>query len=195
MLYFIDESGHDHKNSPYEVLAAVAMQERDLWNLIQAIRSAEIEHFGVHLAEVGIELKGTKLLKKKTFRLAGEGESIPVEERRNLTRTLVLEGWQAQKEDRQARVSFRGLVAYGQAVRAFVEAVMRIMMRFRVKVFAAIVDPDAPRPTDKTVLRRDYAFLFERFFHHLGIVSESEMGLIVFDELEKTQSKILLGNR
>ncbi len=193
MLYFIDESGHDHKNSPYEVLAAVALQERDLWNLIQAIRSAEIEHFGVHLAEVGIELKGTKLLKKKTFRLANEGEPIPPEQRRNLTRALVLEGWQAQQEGRPSQVSFRGLVAYGQAVLAFVEAVMRIMSRFRVKVFAAVVDPDAPRPADKSVLRRDYAFLFERFFHHLGTVSESEMGLIVFDELEKTQSKILLG--
>jgi hypothetical protein len=193
MLYFIDESGHDHKNSPYEVLAAVAVQERDLWNLIQAIRSAEIEHFGVHLAEVGIELKGTKLLKRKTFRLASEGEAIPTEERRNLVRELVLEGWQAQQEGRQAKVSFRGLVAYGQAVLAFVEAVLRLMVRFRVKVFAAVVTPEAPRPADKAVLRRDYAFLFERFFHHLSSSSESEMGLIVFDELEKTQSKILLG--
>lgn len=193
MLYFIDESGHDHKNSPYEVLAAVAVQERDLWNLIQAIRSAEIEYFGVHLAEVGIELKGTKLLKRKTFRLASEGEVIPTEERRNLVRELVLEGWQAQQEGRQAKVSFRGLVAYGQAVLAFVEAVLRLMVRFRVKVFAAVVTPEAPRPADKAVLRRDYAFLFERFFHHLSSSSESEMGLIVFDELEKTQSKILLG--
>lgn len=71
--------------------------------------------------------------------------------------------------------------------------VIRLMVRFRVKVFAAVVTPEAPRPADKAVLRRDYAFLFERFFHHLSSTSESEMGLIVFDELEKTQSKILLG--
>lgn len=42
------------------------------------------------------------------------------------------------------------------------------------------------------MLRRDYAFLFERFYHHLSSRGEAEMGLIVFDELEKTQSKILL---
>jgi hypothetical protein len=38
MLFFIDESGHDHGDAPYEVLAAVAIAERDLWNLIQATR-------------------------------------------------------------------------------------------------------------------------------------------------------------
>lgn len=45
MLYFIDESGHDRRESPYEVLAAVAIHERDLWNVIQAIRHAELEFF------------------------------------------------------------------------------------------------------------------------------------------------------
>ena len=191
MLYFIDESGHDHRQSPYEVLAAVAVQERDLWNLIQAVRAAELEHFGVPLAQVGIELKGMKFLKKKTFRLAGEGPPIDPEERRNLVRELVLEGYDAQKTGRQAKVTFRGLVAYGQAVLSFVEAVFRIMARYRVKTFAAIVDTAAPRSANG-YLRRDYAFLFERFFYHLESVSSEEMGLIVFDELEKTQSKILL---
>jgi len=129
MLYFIDESGHDHRESPYEVLAAVAIRERDLWNLIQAVRAAELEHFGVRLAEVGIELKGLKLLKRKTFRLAGEGEPFDPEERRNLSRELVLEGFDAEKTGRQAKVTSRGLIAYGQAKIAFVEAVFRIMAR------------------------------------------------------------------
>lgn len=67
-MFFIDESGHDHGDAPYEVLAAVAVCERDLWNLIQAIRNAETEIFGIHLGEVGVEFKGKKLLKTKTFR-------------------------------------------------------------------------------------------------------------------------------
>jgi hypothetical protein len=67
VLFFIDESGHDHGDAPYEVLAAVAVAEGDLWNLIQAIRAAEIKFFGVHLAEVGVEFKGKKLLKKKAM--------------------------------------------------------------------------------------------------------------------------------
>ena len=49
MLLFIDESGHDHGEAPYEVLAGVAISQRDLWNLIQAIRGAEVEFFGLHM--------------------------------------------------------------------------------------------------------------------------------------------------
>lgn len=193
MLYFIDESGHDHTASPYEVLAAVAVRERDLWNLIQAIRSAELEFFGVALAEVGIEFKGTKLLKRKAFRLAGEGDPISAEQRRDLVRSLVIRGHEAERTHAQAAVSFRELVAYGQTTLAFVERVFRLMGRYRVKTFAALVAPSAPRPADKSYLRRDYAFLFERFFYHLEASSPEEMGLIVFDELEKAQSRILLG--
>lgn len=192
MLYFIDESGHDHGASPYEVLAAVAVQERELWNLIQAIRDAEREYFGVQFSEVGIEFKGTKLLKRKTFRLAGEGDPIPPDERRNLVRGLVIRGHEAEKNGAQARVTFRELVAYGQAVSAFVERVFLLMGRYRVKTFAALVDPAAPRPAKGDFLRRDYAFLFQRFFYHLEATSSTEMGLIVFDELDKARSRILL---
>jgi hypothetical protein len=192
VLYFIDESGHDHGASPYEVLAAVAVQERELWNLIQAIRDAEREYFGVQFSEVGIEFKGTKLLKRKTFRLAGEGDSIPPDERRNLVRGLVIRGHEAKKTGAQARVTFRELVAYGQAVSAFVERVFLLMGRYRVKTFAALVDPAAPRPAKGDFLRRDYAFLFQRFFYHLEATSSTEMGLIVFDELDKARSRILL---
>ena len=192
MLYFVDESGHDHGASPYEVLAAVAVKERDLWNLIQAIRGVELELFGVAFADVGIEFKGTKLLKKKSFRLASEGEPIPADERRDLVRALVLRSHEAEKTGAQAAVTFRELVAYGQTVVAFIERVFRLMGRYRVKTFAAMVDPAAPRPADKSYLRRDYAFLFERFFYHLEQTSAEETGLIVFDELEKAQSRILL---
>ena len=192
MLYFIDESGHDHGASPYEVLAAVAIQERELWNLIQAIRDAELEFFGVRFGDVGIEFKGTKLLKRKTFRLAGEGDPIAPDERRDLTRALVQRGHEAEKTGAQAKVSFRELVAYGQAALAFVELVFQIMGRYRVKTFAAMVDPTAPRPGAGDYLRRDYAFLFERFYYQLEATAPSEMGLIVFDELDKAQSRILL---
>lgn len=41
-------------------------------------------------------------------------------------------------------------------------------------------------------MRRDYAFLFERFFYYLEDYSTTEMGLVVFDELEKVQSHILI---
>jgi hypothetical protein len=41
---------------------------------------------------------------------------------------------------------------------------------------------------------KTYAFLFERFFHFLNSRPESPrpMGTVIFDEVEKTQSQILI---
>jgi hypothetical protein len=193
MLLFIDESGHDHKETPYEVLAGVAIRERDLWNLIQAVRNAELEFLGVHMAEVGLEMKGRKLLKKKIIRFAGEGTPIAPDERRKLVRSLLQKGWQRSQGQAVDEVKFNELVAYGQAALAFVRRVFEVAARYNARTFAGIVGLNAPRHADPSFLRKDYAYLFERFYHYLEAVSTEEMGLVVFDELEKAQSRILLG--
>ncbi len=72
MLLFVDESGTDRREAPYEVLAGVAIRERNLWPLIQAIRAAEREHFGMLLRETLVEFKGKKLLKIKSSDLPGK---------------------------------------------------------------------------------------------------------------------------
>jgi hypothetical protein len=68
-LLFVDESGRDLRESPYEVLAGVVVEDRDLWNLVQAIQSAETEHFGRRIARGTGELKARHLLHRKAFRL------------------------------------------------------------------------------------------------------------------------------
>jgi hypothetical protein len=193
MLFFIDESGHDHKEAPYEVLAGVSIRERDLWNLIQAIHNAELEFLGLHMTDVGLEMKGRKLLKKKITRFAGEGPEIAPDERRRLVRSLLRKGWDRSQGHAVEDVKFNELVAYGQAVREFVQRVFELAARFGARTFAAIVGLNAPRPTDPTFLRKDYAYLFERYYQYLEAVLTNEMGLVVFDELEKAQSRILLG--
>src|SRR5438093_9117524 len=117
MLFFVDESGHDHGDAPYEVLAAVAVAESDLWNLIQAIRAAELQHFGVHLSEVGVEFKGKKLLKNKTFRHARQGPAIDPTQRRNLARDFLMKGWREAQGGSQETRAKDEFTAYGQAVR------------------------------------------------------------------------------
>jgi len=69
-LLFLDESGQDHCESPYEVLAGMAVEDRDLWNLVQAVQDAEVRCFGRRYSAGRQELKGKKLLKRKTFRQA-----------------------------------------------------------------------------------------------------------------------------
>jgi hypothetical protein len=93
VLLFLDESGTDRIEAPYEVLAGVAIRERDLWDLIQQIREAELEHFGLRLAEVGVELKGKRLLRRKTFRHAAQGEPIIPARRRELVRGFLQKGY------------------------------------------------------------------------------------------------------
>ena len=42
-------------------------------------------------------------------------------------------------------------------------------------------------------LRKDYAYLFERFFYFLDAQQEHERGLVIFDELERSQAHVLSG--
>lgn len=89
---FIDESGQDRQESPYEVLAGIAVQDSELWNLIQRTHVLEQDVFGMRVSEGKLELKGKKLLKRKTFRLAGQVESIAAPERRELVCSCLKKG-------------------------------------------------------------------------------------------------------
>ena len=88
--------------------------------------------------------------------------------------------------------TFFEFTAYGQAACAFVKRILGICTQYHAKTFAALVNTNAPRAADPNLLRRDYAFLFQRFFYYLEDRSATEMGLVVFDELEKARSRILI---
>jgi len=181
---FIDESGQDHRDSPYEVLAGVAVEDRDLWNLIQSIQAAEIRHFGMRYSIGYNELKAKKILKRKVFRMANQLPPFNEEDRRILSKRCLENGAAAGK---------RELTALAQAKLAYVREVFDICARFRCRVFASIVIDGASYGAHPDgYLRKDYSYLFERFFYFLEDVNPSSLGIIVFDELEKSKSHILL---
>ncbi|MBE0510778.1 MAG: DUF3800 domain-containing protein [Gammaproteobacteria bacterium] len=181
-MLFIDESGQDLRESPYEVLAGIATEDRDLWNLICRVQDAELEFFGRRVADGLLELKGRKLLKKKTFRHAAQMPPIPPDERRDLARALLENGAEGTREQ---------ITALAQAKLAFVAHLLALCGQFRVKAFASVVDRDAPRP-EGNFLRKDYAYLFERYFYFLEDRPGEQLGLVVFDELERSQCHILI---
>lgn len=181
---FVDESGHDHGASPYEVLAGVSVEDRDLWNLVQAIHGAELEFFGMRYSEGQRELKAKKLLKTKTFRLAAQRPAFEPDERTALARECLTSG---------ASATPAHLAALAQAKLAFVGRVLELCADYRCRAFAIVVDQTAPRPAGQDMLRRDYAFLFERFFYFLEDIGPSALGAVVFDELEKSRSHLLVG--
>ncbi|WP_298269680.1 DUF3800 domain-containing protein [Geobacter sp.] len=181
---FIDESGQDHKDSPYEVLTGIAIKDSTLWNLIRAIQEAEIRHFGIRYSQGTRELKGKKLLKKKAFAHAAMLPPIPGEERTLLAKSCLENGPAAGK---------REMAALAQAKLAYVKEVFEICARHECRVFASIVADKEHCDHNAEYLRKDYSYLFERFFYFLEDVDSSASGIVVFDELEKSKSHILLG--
>ncbi len=97
MLLFVDESGHDHREMPCEVLAGVAVAEDSLWNLVRAIRAAEKERFGGYLRDLlSEERKGRNLLKKKRFKIAGKPLQLSAAEQTALANSLLRKGKEAK---------------------------------------------------------------------------------------------------
>jgi hypothetical protein len=180
-LLFIDESGQDHRHSPYEVLAGVAVQDSHLWRLVCDIRAAEEDTFGMKLPSEK-ELKARELLKRKTFRLARQLAEIPRSRRSSLARAALMSGSTVTREQ---------LTALAQAKIDFAHQVLRLCAEHNARFFASIVEPNAPRPIG-TRLRKDYAYLFERFFYFLEEQPQHERGLVVFDELERSRAHILI---
>jgi len=180
---FVDESGGDRREAPYEVLAGVCIEDRDVWNLIDSIKEAEDRILGLRYSQVKEEVKGKKFLKRKVFRHAAQMAPIPPDRRRQLARECVERG------DHPTRDRITGLA---QAKLSFVEEVFELCASHHCRAFASVVDRAAPR-TVANVLRKDYAFLFERFFYFLEDRGPTVQGIVVFDELEKSQSNILIG--
>jgi len=184
---FIDESGQDHKESPYEVLAGVAIQDEDLWDLIKELHDAEVAHFGRRYSDGSRELKGTKILKRKVFSHANyEGNILP-HEVPALAKEIL--------DDGGTNSSIRHQKALALAKIAYVSDVFAICERYNCRIFASVVESDA-LPTTGGGLRKDYGYLFERFFYFLeDQTSEAQypqQGILVFDELDKAKSHLLI---
>lgn len=182
---FLDESGQDQRHSPYEVLAGLAVEDRQVWPLIRDLSDAQQMFFGLRLFEAyGREAKAQKLLDRKTFKHAGQGPALDRHRCAMLARELLLDGT-APSRDR--------LTALGQAKVAYCQFALGLVRRHGAKVFASVVPQGAPRPARAEALRKDYAFLFERFYYFLNGLPADPMGYLVFDELDRSAAHILLG--
>ena len=180
---FIDESGQDHHDSPYEVLAGFAIQDKDLWNFIREVHEIELSCFGRRYRLDNREIKAKKFLNKKTFRLAGQLPPIDLFERTQFAKEALDHGDSINKQR---------LTALAQAKLSYVTQLFQLCQQYRCKIFATIVADPNTIPADKTMLRKDYIYLFERFYYFLEDKPEEPRGIVVFDELEKSASHILL---
>lgn len=182
---FVDESGQDQRESPYEVLAGVAIEDRQIWRLSQQLSDAQLRFFGVRLFEAyGKEAKAKDLLKRKTYKHAAQEGLFPIADMQRLARELLLDGTNPSRDR---------LTALAQAKIAYCEFALDLVRRHGGKVFATMVPQAAARPPNDEAMRKDYAFFLERFYHYLNGMPNDPMGFLIFDELDKIASHILLG--
>src|SRR5690242_11707184 len=142
---FIDESGQDLRESPFEVLAGIAIRDIELWPLIQEVNDLEHAHFGRRYSAGPNELKAKKILKRKTFRQAEHMAPFAVDIRRSLAKRCLDDGAHATPEM---------ITALAQAKLVFAQDVLHACARSRARVFASMVPRSAPR-SDRDDLRKD----------------------------------------
>lgn len=187
-LLFMDESGHDHKQMPYEVRGGVAIHASELWSFVQGVRRIEIDCFGCELSQFKKELKGSTLLNRKRFRFALQGESIPNDQRRKLCRSMLAKGLEKKSPTRDEFTS------YGQACILMADGFFQLLRDHKASLFASAIPCGTAKPSTyeaKEYLRKDQVFLLERYFYMLE--TQKEHGLLVMDEVEKSEDRRFVG--
>ncbi|WP_049974554.1 DUF3800 domain-containing protein [Azospirillum sp. B4] len=183
-LFFMDESGHDHKTTPLEVRGGVAIHAAKLWSFIQGWQRLEQDAFGAYLRDYGKEAKGYKLLDKDRFRWASQAPPMNEGERRKHARGFL------QKGREKATPTSQEFAAYGQACLEMARGVFDLLVTHDARIFASAI-PRGARPPEHfrevDYLRKDHVFLFERFYYFLE--SQAQHGLIVMDESDKSLDK------
>lgn len=182
-LLFMDESGHDHKQMPYEVHGGFCLPVDKLWPFVRAMKQLELHAFGAELTLYKSEIKGSKLLSKKRLRFAKQDSLMSDEERRKLVRSLLTKGLEGKQP------TFKELSAFGQASLLMADGIFELLDHHEAQLFASAI----PRGTNKSegaseeYLRKDHVFLLERFYYHLEACQKH--GLLVLDEVEKMEDR------
>lgn len=184
LLLCLDESGHDHRNMPYEVHGGIAIHTRKLWPFVQALMTLEQACFGDRLSRFRKEIKGSHLLDKDRFKWASQNGPQEETLRRKNCLSFLNKGLNKQPQRRHE------FTAYGQACLLMARGIFDRLRSHDAKIFAVAIPRNLPQPPadrEPDLLRKDIVFLLERYFYMLE--SANEMGLIVLDETEKMQDR------
>jgi len=183
-VLFMDESGHDHRQMPYEVRGGVALHASKLWSFVRKLQRIERESFGTLLSEFKSEIKGSHMLDKDRFRFASQMRPLDDELRRKHCRSFLTKGLEKKEPTRIE------LTAYGQASLKMAKGIFNLLESHGAILFASAIPRGAIKPANweaEGLLRKDHVYLLERFYYHLE--SKDEHGLIVMDAVEKIHDK------
>lgn len=180
----MDESGHDHKNMPFEVRGGVAIHASRIWDFVRDFQRREQMAFGFQLSDRGMELKGSKLLEKKRCEWANQETELDDASRRKGSNRFIT------KSQQNLPMSHRDFTAFGQACRLMARMTFDLLNEHEAVLFASVI-PRGVKPPENFefnhYLRKDHIFLQERFYWFLE--SKQENGLFVMDQTEKQNDK------
>ena len=183
-LFFIDESGHDHRTMPYEVRGGFAIHVSRLWPFVQDMQQLEVDCFGRELHTIGKEIKGATLLDRKRFKFAEQDTSFHDFTRRRLCVSLLSKGRERVAPRRDE------LTAYGQACLRMAQKTFGLLRQHEAVVLACVIPRGVAKPRSyrfDRYLRKDLVFLLERYFYFLE--GKQEHGVLVMDETEKREDR------
>ncbi len=184
ILLFLDESGHDHKNAPYEIRGGIALRAERLWPFVRDIKRLEVACFGVSLHRYQGELKGHRLLDRHRFQWANQESPLEDLARRKYALSFLNKGVQKQPPTRME------FTAYGQACIEMVRGVFETLHNHGARIFAVAIPRSVEKPATfqaEEYLRKDFVFLLERFFYFLE--EENETGLLVMDQTDQAEDR------
>jgi uncharacterized protein DUF3800 len=162
---FVDESGHDRKLAPAEVLGGFSIRDGALWSFIQAVYELQKEMFGVTYPELNSErrkkheksaaldanaeeldvkeIKGDNFLNPRVFKKAAWCAAFSPDDRRKLAEFALRNGDQADR---------KSLSALAQAKLAYVKKLFELCPKFRGQCLGIVVPADAPGERKISVL-------------------------------------------
>ena len=181
-LLFLDESGHDHRTTPYEVRGGVALHASELWPFVQDMQRLELAAFGTALHQFKAELKGCKLL-------ARTGSSGRSRRRRCSTRSVanVAEVFSRKAWRRKHRPdwSSRPTGRHRWRWRLGCSSSSGNTRHACSPRLSHAASSSRTRTRRRSICGRTRCF-FERY---LFFLEQSEHGLLVMDEVEKTEDR------
>ena len=97
-LLFLDESGHDHMTTPYEVRGGVALHVSELWRFVQSVQRLELEVFGTALNQFRAELEGFQTSRQGSIQMGfPKGAECPTKSGGNIAVAFSPRDWRRNR--------------------------------------------------------------------------------------------------
>jgi len=182
MLFFIDESGYEDTNTPYQVLAAVSISEDRVGDFVldyNDLKREILRWTDTKIHDPNTEIHANAFLQKRNFRWANKTDFLTEPERTDLLKQLNTDVGKRKATDAEK-------AAKGQSIIEFMRKTIDLVESYDCYTFASVINNDAPDQIGEDYLRKDYSYLFERFAELIRCECDKyERGLIIHDSEDK----------